>query len=360
MKKGELNKLREQIDAIDGRILELLNERYRIVQEVGRWKSRNKHHIYVPEREKKLFSRLEKINNGPVSKDAMQAIFREIISGAIALEKPLTISFLGPRASFTHLAALNSFGHAAEYLPKSNIGDIFQDVETERADYGVVPVENSTEGAVNHTLDMFVNSTVKICAETNLHIHHNLLAKKKNCEIRRIYSHAQVFGQCRAWIQENYPGIETVELSSTAKAAERAAKEDNSAAVASSLAAELYKLHTIRQHIEDSAENMTRFLVISRQEPHPTGDDKTSICYAIKDRVGALYETLLPFKENKITLTMIESRPSRKRNWEYCFFVDLLGHVSEEKIRSSLESLKEHCQFVRVLGSYPRSGGAGE
>lgn len=351
----KLEELRKKIDVIDSDILKLINKRYRLAKEIGEWKRTASHKIYVPEREKSLLSRLEKVNKGPMPNQTLRAIYREIMSGAIALEKPLSIGFLGPEATFTHLAALGKFGHGSQYVPKTSIPDIFHDVETERVDYGVVPIENSTEGAVNHTLDMFINSTVKICSEVNMRIHHNLLANCEISQVKRIYSHAQVLGQSRSWLQEHMPGIETVEVSSSTRAAELASKEAGTAAVASTLASEIYKLKVLAEHIEDSLENTTRFMVIGRQEPLPTGDDKTSICYAIHDRVGALYDTLLPFKKENITLTMIESRPSGRKNWEYCFFVDFLGHVSTAKVKRSLEQLNKMCRFVRILGSYPRS-----
>ncbi len=355
MDLDKLGALRRDIDRLDDRIVDLINRRYRLAEKVGKWKQGKGLKIYVPEREKSLLDRLEKANPGPMSAATLRAIYREIISGAIALEKPLCIAYLGPQATFTHLAALRRFGHAAEYQPMPSIPDIFADVETERADYGVVPVENSTEGAVNHTLDMFLNTSVKICAEINMRIHHHLMAKGPLAKVRRIYSHAQVLGQTRGWLQTHLPGIELVETSSSTKAAETAARERHAAAVSSRLAADLYGLKILAEHIEDSAENTTRFLVIGRQDPKPTGDDKTSICYAIKDKVGALYETLLPFKQEQVTLTMIESRPSRRKNWEYCFFVDFMGHVDDPVSQRVLVQLKEHCQFTRILGSYPRS-----
>ncbi len=350
-----LNELRKKIDGIDGQILKLINERYRHVIEVGHFKKKTAHAIYVPEREKAIIERLDKLNKGPLTPHALRAIYREIISGAISLEKPLTIGFFGPEASFTHLAALGKFGHCAKYVPKASITDVFSDVEAERIDYGVVPIENSTEGAINHTLDMLINSSVKICSEINMRIHHNLLAKCRKEQIRKVYSHAQVLGQCRSWIQENLPGVEVIESSSSTKASKVASEEKYSAAISSTLAAELYRLDIIADNIEDIADNTTRFLVLGWQEPRPTGDDKTSICYAIKDRVGALYDSLLPFKNEKVTLTMIESRPSKRKNWEYYFFLDILGHHEDAAPQKALEKLKDMCQFVRILGSYPRS-----
>ncbi|MFZ2654493.1 MAG: prephenate dehydratase [Victivallales bacterium] len=350
-----LNELRKEIDNIDEQIIKLINERYRHVIEIGHLKKKTSHEIYVPEREKSLIARLDKLNKGPMTPQAMRAIYREVMSGAISLEKPLRIGFFGPEASFTHLAALGKFGHCAKYVPKTSISDVFNDVEAERIDYGVVPIENSTEGAINHTLDMLINSSVKICAEINMRIHHNLLAKCRKNQIKKVYSHAQVLGQCRSWIQENLPGVETIETSSSTKASKIASEEKYSAAISSTLAAEIYKLKIIADNIEDNADNTTRFLVLGWQEPRQTGDDKTSICYAIKDRVGALYDSLLPFKNEKVTLTMIESRPSKRKNWEYYFFLDFHGHHEDPAPQKALVKLREMCQFVRILGSYPRS-----
>ncbi len=350
-----LNELRKEIDGIDEKIIKLINERYKHVIEIGHLKKKTSHEIYVPEREKSLIDRLDKINKGPMTPQALRAIYREIMSGAISLEKPLKIGFFGPEASFTHLAALGKFGHCASYVAKASISDVFNDVEAERIDYGVVPIENSTEGAINHTLDMLINSTVKICSEINMRIHHNLLSKSGMKDIKKVYSHAQVLGQCRSWLQEHLAGVEIVESSSSTKASKIASEEKFSASISSSLASELYKLNIIADNIEDSADNTTRFMVIGRQEPRPTGDDKTSICFAIRDRVGALYDSLLPFKDEKITLTMIESRPSKRKNWEYYFFLDFLGHIEDPAPQRTLEKLKDMCQFVRILGSYPRS-----
>jgi len=240
-------------------------------------------------------------------------------------------------------------------VAKASISDVFNDVEAERIDYGVVPIENSTEGAINHTLDMLINSTVKTCSEINMRIHYNLLSKSGMKDIRKVYSHAQVLRQCRNWLQGHLPGVETVESSSSTEASKIASEEKYSASISSSLAGELYKLNVVADNIEDNADNTTRFMVIGRQEPRPTGDDKTSICFVIRNRVGALYDSLLPFKDGKITLTMIEIRPSKCKNREHYFFLDFLGHAKDPAPQRTLEKLKEMCQFVRILGSYPRS-----
>jgi chorismate mutase/prephenate dehydratase len=288
----------------------------------------------------------------------LRAVYREIMSGALALEHPLTIGYLGPEATFSHLAARVKFGRSVSYAARDTIADVFKDVEADRVDYGCVPVENSTEGAVNHTLDMFVSSSARICAELDTPIHHNLMARCPFESIRLVYSHAQILGQCRRWLQENLPGVPVCEAPSSTKAASLALSEDGVAAIASELAAELYDLPVLRAHIEDNPDNTTRFMIIGKQHPAATGDDKTSVCFSIKERVGGLYDSLVPFKKHNLALTMIESRPSKRRNWEYLFFVDFLGHESDPDVARALEELEEICDFVRVLGSYPRAAGA--
>jgi chorismate mutase/prephenate dehydratase len=351
----ELSELRENIDRIDRQVVKLINERYGYVKKVGEWKQNRDHEIYVPEREKALLEKLEKINDGPMTNETLRAIYREIMSGALALEHPLSVAFLGPETSFSHLGALNKFGHSVNYVARNSIADVFNDVETGRIDYGCVPIENSTEGAVNHTLDMFINSSVQICAETNMRIHHNLMAKCELKDIKRIYSHVQILGQCRNWLLETFPNVELIEIASSTKAAELVCVEENSAAIASTLAAEIYGLNILAENIEDNAYNTTRFLIIGRQKPKPTNDDKTSICFAIRDRVGALYDCLLPFKNAGITMTMIESRPSKRKNWEYYFFIDILGHNTDENIQNALGELEKMAQSLRILGSYPKA-----
>ena len=347
--------MRDNIDRIDAEIVALLNQRYKHVLEVGKLKHRSLSAIYVPEREKSLLDRLSKLNKGPMQEKTLRAVYHEIMSGAFALERPLKIAFLGPEATYTHQAAMAKFGHSVDYTSKNSIADVFREIETDHADYGCVPVENSTEGVVNHTLDMFINSNIEICAEIRFSVRHCLLAKCPRSQIRKIYSHPQSLGQCRAWLLQNFPGTELVELSSNTRAAEAAANEDNTAAIAGSLAAEIYKLDIIDQDIQDNSDNTTRFLVLGKQRPAQTGDDKTSICFAAGDRVGALYDCLLPFKHEGITLSMIESRPTKRRNWEYIFFIDLHGHRDDEKVKRALESLGTMCHFVKVLGSYPRT-----
>nr|HPN85105.1 chorismate mutase [Victivallales bacterium] len=263
----KIEDLRKKTDSIDEKMVALLNDRCKIVADIGKLKMNADRKIYVPEREKFILDRLEKINNGLLSSKALRAIYREIMSASIALEKPLQIAYFGQKASFTHLASYAKFGHAAEYVSKTTIADVFNDVDADRMDYGVIPIENSTEGVVNHTLDMLMNSSSKICAEINMRIHQCLLSKYSISNIRKIYSHAQCFGQCRAWLQEHMSGVETVEVSSTTKAAELASREKHSAAISSSFAAKIYGLKPVAEKIEDNPYNTTRFLVIGKQDP---------------------------------------------------------------------------------------------
>jgi len=354
----DLEAIRVKIDSLDAQIVALLNQRFQHVLAVGEYKREHGLEAYVPERESLLLRHLDELNEGPMESATLRAVYREIISASRILEEPLAIAFLGPESTFTHQAALGKFGRNARYLSKRTIADVFDAVERDHVSYGVVPVENSTEGAVTHTLDMFLDSNVKICAEVNMVVHHNLLSHSTKGKMRVIYSHPQVFGQCRRWLQSNLPGVPLVELSSTTEAAARCSHEEDAGALASSLAAERYGLDVQEANIEDLTDNTTRFLVLGKQEPKPTGDDKTSILFVVRDRVGALYDSLKPLSDHQTSMTFIESRPSRRKSWEYYFFVDFLGHLSEPNVQESLEGLAEHCQFLKIMGSYPRGGAA--
>lgn len=349
----DLKKLRRKIDNIDKNIIDLLNTRSRFALDIAKVKRRSGKSVYSPDREMEVLKKLSVMNRGPLSSGSLQAIYREIMSSSLSLDKPLRIAYLGPEATFTHLAALKRFGTQVEYLPCNNIGDVFLEVERDNADYGVVPVENSVEGAVSHTLDMLVDSDLKICSQTLLDVAHHLLAKCPKGKIKRIYSNPQVFGQCRIWLQENLPSAEMIEVSSTTRAAKIAAKEKYSAAIASLLAAKVYKLRVIASDIEDSPHNVTRFLIIGKNDVPPTGHDRTSIMFSIKDKVGALYDMLLPFRKCRINLTKIESRPSKKKAWDYYFFVDLDGHRDSPRVKKALLELESKCTFLKILGSYP-------
>jgi chorismate mutase/prephenate dehydratase len=354
-KMNELEKLRRKIDGIDDEILTLLNRRSEVVLEVGHIKRLQKTKFYKPDRERQILERLTANNGGPFPNDALKAIYREILSASLSLEEPLKVSCLGPLATFTHLAALRHFGSSAVFVPVDSIRMVFENVETGKADYGVVPIENSNEGIVSYTLDMFMDSDLKVVAEIVLEVAHNLLSRQTDrAKIRKIYSHPQALAQCRGWLESNMPGMSTKETTSTARAAELASRDRESAAIASEVAARMYDLSILERNIEDNRHNVTRFLVISRELPPKTGSDKTSIMFSIKDRPGSLYEILLPFKRAKINLTKIESRPSKRKAWEYIFFVDMEGHIEDRKVMKAIEQLKERCLFLKILGSYPQ------
>jgi len=348
-----LKKIRQEIDVIDKKIVRLLNKRAGKILTVGRMKKESKASIYSPAREKEIFARLARENKGPLTVHTLKAIYREIMSASFSLEKPLTIAYLGPAATFTNLAARKRFGASVSYLPCHNMSDVFLEVEKDHADYGVVPVENSIEGAVSHTLDSLVDSDLNICAQIMLDITHNLLSRGPKKSIRRIYSNPQVFGQCRLWIEENLPKADLIEVASTTRAAQIASKERSSACIASLLAAKEYGLKVTAKGIEDSPHNITKFLVVGKFTSDPTTQDKTSIMFSIKDKIGALQDMLMPFKKHRINLTKIESRPSKRRAWDYFFFVDLIGHLSEKRVQRALTELEEKCKFLKVLGSYP-------
>jgi chorismate mutase/prephenate dehydratase len=354
-KISELHKLRGRIDKTDDEILELLNRRAGYVIEVGNIKRTEKVKFHTPERERQILKRLTARNNGPFQNEALKSIYREIISASLALEEPLKITCLGPLATFTHLAALRHFGSSTDFIPVDSIKKVFENVETNKAEYGVVPIENSNEGVVSYTLDMFMDSELQVVAEIILQISHNLLSKQRSkSKIKKIYSHPQALAQCRGWIESNLPGIPVAESTSTARAAELAARNRNSAAIASEIAARMYDLNVIEKNIEDSRYNITRFLVISKHFPHKTGNDKTSIMFSIKDRPGSLYGILLPFKKSNINLTKIESRPSKRKAWEYIFFVDMEGHIQDKKVKRAIDQVKKGCFYLKILGSYPQ------
>lgn len=351
-----LKDLRQKIDELDRKIIQLLNDRTGLVQEIGKLKSKEGRSVYAPDRETEIYQKIDEIAKGPLPRESLKAIYREVMSAALALERPLTIACLGPEATFTHLASLSKFGASVKYVPAGTISEVFQEVDQKRADYGVIPVENSIEGAVSHSLDRFIDSDLKICSEILFEISHNLLSNSPLKEIRRVYSNPQVFGQCRIWLETHLPRVELIDTTSTTQAAQRAKREDGSAAIASKLAATLYDLPIVASGIEDLAHNMTRFLVMGRELAAPTGRDKTSIVVSIKDKVGALYEMLAPIRKHRINMTKIESRPSKKKAWDYYFFIDFEGHIQNPKVKKMLKKLEERVRFLKILGSYPRAG----
>lgn len=351
-----IEELRAKIDDVDDRILQLLNERSEVVLEVGRLKSGKNMEFHVPGRERQIYERLLKANPGPFPNDALKNIYREIISACLSLESPMRVAFLGPKATFSHLATMQQFGLSAELVPLKSIPAVFEEVEKGKALYGVVPVENSTEGVVSHTLDMFVDSNLQITAEIMLEVHHDLLSRTGRLEdIKKVYSHAQPIAQCRQWLEENLPGVPLVDVASTAVAAQIVSDDYTSAAVAGELAASLYDLKVVRSRIEDQVNNFTRFLVISRKGCERSGNDKTSVLFSVKDEPGILCRMLEPFAKRGINLSKIESRPYKQKAWEYIFFLDLFGHISDPDVAQALTELKGCCQFLKVLGSFPRS-----
>jgi chorismate mutase/prephenate dehydratase len=346
---------RQAIDKLDAHIIRLLNERTRHVLQIGELKLKAGQQIYAPEREMIVLSRICKLNPGPISNESLRAIYREVMSSALSLEKSMTIAYLGPEATFTHQAALQRFGSSLRYSAQKTIADVFAEVSRHRADYGVVPVENSTEGVVTHTLDMFVESDLKIVAQVILPIQHCLLSLTKKGQIKKLFGHPQTLAQCRRWLQINLPHIEVIETSSNARSAELATKEKHSAAIAGQVAAERYGLRILEVDLQDNSHNVTRFLVLGHQCSPPTGHDRTSLMFSIADQVGALHRALAPFRRYRLNMTKIESRPSKRKAWEYFFFVDCDSHMNDRRMARAIEQLSEHCNFVKVLGSYPNS-----
>ena len=352
----KMNELRTRIDAIDDQILGLLNRRAEVVIEVGRAKTGQSRDFYVPSREQAIYERLTTSNPGPFPTEAVRKVFREIISASLSLEQPMKVAFFGPSGTFTHAAAMKQFGFSAQLVSQKSIPGVFDEVLRGRANYGVVPVENSTEGAVSHTLDMFMESDLQVNAEILLEISHYLLSRTGRIEdVRRIVSHSQPFAQCRKWLEEHLPDIPQMDVGSTAMAAQMAAEDETAAAIASEMAASLYDLKIVKERIEDNPNNFTRFLVIGKNTPDPSGRDKTLIMFSIKDQPGILYRMLEPFSKRGINLSKIESRPLKKKAWEYIFFLDMNGHIRDENVRDAVEELREYCQFLKVLGSYPRA-----
>lgn len=351
-----ISDLRNKIDEIDRQMVDLLNQRAGCALEIGRMKSKGEKSIFAPERERQVMGAVLRNNNGPLSDKAVSAVFREIVSACRALEKPISVAYFGPAGSNTHIASIMKFGESTDFIPVNTIPDVFSAVEHREANYGVVPVENSTEGVVNHTLDMFLLSDLRICAEIYAPISHNLLSSGTEIsQIKRIYSIGTAIAQCRNWLAAHLPGVELLEVSSTAKGATMCEGFPTSAAIASSLAAKEYGLNIIAEGIEDNPHNRTRFLVVGYSKPEPSGKDKTSVVFSVPHKSGSLYHALKVFDSEGINLTMIESRPTKQMPWEYIFFVDLQGHERDRTVQSALSKLGEMALFVRVLGSYPEA-----
>ena len=350
-----LSEHRQAIDQLDAEIVKLLNERTRHVLAIGEIKLKAGEEIYAPHRERAVFEKVCALNQGPITGEQLRTIYREIMSSALALEKTMTIAYFGPEATFTHQAAIQKFGSSLTYSAYKTIGDVFTEVSKRSADYGVVPVENSTEGVVTHTLDMFVDSDLKIVSQIMLRIQQCLMSNSPMAKIKKLYVHPQSLAQCRGWLQKHLPRVEIIETSSNARSAEMAAAEKFSAALGGMLAAEKYGLNVLAQDIQDNAVNVTRFLVLGRRCSPPTGDDRTSLMVSVADKAGALHEAIAAFRKNKINMTKIESRPSKRKAWEYFFFIDCAGHFQEPKVAKAIEELGRHCHFVKILGSYPNT-----
>lgn len=351
-----LKQYRETIDELDDQILDLLNQRAKVALKIGHYKKEHQQDLYVPSREKAIFDRLKQQNAGPFPSEAITKVYREIISASLSLEYPLKIVYLGPQATYTHLATLQQFGHSAHLVSAKSIDAVFDEVERGRAQHGVVPVENSNEGAVTHTLDRFMQSDLSIIAERYLKVSHDLLSRTMEpTDITRIYSHPQAIEQCRMWLEDHYSGIPWVEVSSTARAAQMVADEPRAAAIANRHAASLYGLKVLASGIETHPHNFTRFLVIGAQKPGPTGHDKTSIMFSFRDMPGILAKMLEPFRKRNLNLMKIESRPIKKKAWEYFFFLDIEGHIDNSDIKAAIGELEDVCSILKVLGSYPRA-----
>lgn len=354
--------LRTKIDAIDEDIGRLIAARAECAQEVADVKKASlpedaKILFYRPEREAQVLRKAMERNKGPLSNEEMARLFREIMSACLALENPIRVAYLGPEGTFTQQASLKHFGHSAVVIPFSAIDEVFREVEAGAVNYGVVPVENSTEGVVNHTLDNFMGSNLKICGEVELRIHHNLMVSEVTNvnSITRIYSHSQSLAQCRKWLDSHYPNAERIAVSSNAEAAKRLKGEWNAAAIAGSMAAELYGLKMIAEKIEDHPDNSTRFLIIGTQSVPASGADKTSIVVSMRNEPGALYKLLEPFHIHNIDLTRVETRPSRTGAWTYVFFIDFVGHVADPLINEVMKEVATRCADLKLLGSYPKA-----
>lgn len=359
--KQTLADLRKIIDALDEDILRLLNERAKAALRVAEVKEAEAGDgqavFYRPEREAQLLRSMAEKNPGPLSDDKVSLIYRQIMSACLALEEPLKVAYLGPEGTFTQMAAFKHFGDAVIGEPEVTVDDVFREVESETCNYGVVPVENSTEGVISHTLDNFLESSLKICGEVELRVHHHLMMSPEGDEnqIKRIYSHQQTLGQCRRWLDGHYPRVPRIIVSSNAEAAKKVKDEKEAAAIAGEIAADIYGLRVISKKIEDKSDNTTRFLVVGRDMVGPSGNDKTSIMVSMHNKPGALYQLLEPFHRLGVDLTKIETRPSRTAMWSYVFFIDFEGHQDDAVVQEALEAIDKNALEIKMLGSYPRA-----
>jgi chorismate mutase/prephenate dehydratase len=362
MNDDALEKLRDRIDSIDEQLLELFNQRANCAVDVATVKREltesadESIDFFRPDREAQVINRLKSLNQGPLSDDEVGRLIREVMSACLALEQPLKIAYLGPEGTFTQSAALKHFGHSVSTVPMSSIPDVFNSVESGHADYGLVPVENSTEGVISHTLDMFIDSELKVCGEVEIRVHHHLATRAQDVSaIKHIYSHQQSFAQCRRWLDLNLPGIERIPVSSNAEAARLASIEDDSAAICGLPAVEIFGLTICFENIEDLSDNTTRFVIIGGQEVGPSGNDKTSLLISTRNTPGALLGLLQPLADHGISMNKIESRPAQGHKWAYVFFIDVDGHQQDKNVIDALNVLKQQAALFKILGSYPKA-----
>lgn len=356
MTDDKLKPLREQIDAIDAQILDLLNRRARVAQEVGHVKAETDAPVFRPEREAQVLRKVADRNPGPLVSGDVQTIFREIMSSCRALERRVAVAYLGPPGTFTEQAAYQQFGHAIEGISCVSIDEIFRAVEAGTADFGVVPVENSSEGAVNRTLDLLLQTTLSISGELSIPVHHSLMTKSGTMDgVIRICSHSQALAQCQVWLNQNYPNVERQAVASNGEAARLASEDPGTAAIAGEIAGQRYNLGVVKAHIQDDPHNRTRFAIVGRMQPAPSGNDQTSLVLAVPNKAGAMYNLLAPLAKHGVSMTRVESRPARIGTWEYYFYVDVEGHSQEENVAKALAELKQNAAFFKVLGSYPFS-----
>ena len=352
----KLKPLREKIDAIDAQLLDLLNQRARVAQEVGHVKAETNAPVFRPEREAQVLRRLGDRNPGPLPTPDIQTIFREVMSACRALERRVIVAYLGPVGTFSEQAMYKHFGHAVEGLPCASIDEVFRATEAGTADFGVVPIENSSEGAVNRTLDLLLQTTLSISGGLSIPVHHSLMTRSGTMDgVTRICAHSQTLAQCQVWLKLNYPDIERQAVASNGEAARIASEDPTAAAIAGEIAGEHYNLGVVKAHVQDDPHNRTRFAIIGRLQPGPSGKDQTSLVLAVPNKAGAVYAMLAPLAKHGVSMTRFESRPARIGTWEYYFYVDVEGHAQEKKVADALEELKQGAPFFKILGSYPVS-----
>lgn len=356
MSDDKLKPLRERIDTIDQQLLDLLNQRAQIAQEVGHVKAETSAPVFRPEREAQVLRSVAERNPGPLQSGDVQTIFREIMSACRALEKRVSVAYLGPVGTFSEQAVHQQFGRAIEGMPCTSIDDVFRAVEAGTAEFGVVPIENSTEGVVNRTLDLLLQTTLVISGELGLPVHHSLMTKSGTMDgVQRICAHSQALAQCQRWLNQHYPQIERQAVTSNGEAARMASGDSSIAAIASDIAGQEYALQTVQAHIQDDPHNRTRFAVIGNLHTAPSGKDQTSLVLSVANKAGAVYKLLAPLAKHGVSMTRFESRPARTGSWEYYFYVDIEGHALEEKVAKAMSELKENAAYFKILGSYPLS-----